>query len=101
MKEFNVNDEVMIKLNEIGIAILKKEHDDLLKCFADQPTALESLGEFQIPIVDENGYTKMPLWQVMNTFGKHLNVGIDLPFSTTIAISDENLKDPETVKNIR
>ena len=94
MKEFNINDYVKIKLTEAGIAILKNRHDSILKDFAGNPEALKTLGEFKNPEVDENGYTEMQMWAVMQVFGKYMyNGNPKLPFETTIAISEEYLKE--------
>ena len=95
MKEFNINSYVGIKLTKTGIAILKRNHEDLLKAYADNPEVLKLLGPFQVPEVDDNGYTYMQLWQVMTTFGKYMyNGNPNLPFRVIIQIADENLKDP-------
>lgn len=100
MKEFNINDCVKIKLTETGIAILKNRHDSILKAYADNPEVLKTLGEFKNPEVDENGYTEMQMWEVMNLFGNYMyNGNPDMPFETTIAISEEYLKDQEKGRN--
>lgn len=92
MKEFNINEDVYLKLTKIGIAILKKRHEELVGT------------PYKGPRVDENGYTKMQLWEVMQIFGNYLipgysyGKGIDLPFETNIAIADEDLKDMDIEK---
>lgn len=92
MKEFNVNDYVKIKLTDAGIAILKSRHDDILKPY---------VGEFKTPQVDENGYTQMQMWEVMQVFGNYMyNGNPNIPFETNIAISEEYLKDPEKCKSL-
>lgn len=92
MKIFNLNDYVNIKLTETGIAILKEEHDKYLKEYA---------GEFKYPEIDENGYTQMQMWEVMQIFGKYMyNGNPNLPFEPNIAISDIYLKNSTTKKRI-
>jgi len=85
MKEFNIGDCVNIKLTEEGIAILKSRY--------------ETLGGFEPPEVDENGYTQMPLWEVMQIFGNYMyNSNPQLPFEMNIAISEKYLHDQEKGK---
>ena len=101
MKEFNMNNYVNIKLTEAGIAILKSRHDNLLKAYASNPEVLKTLGEFKTPEIDENGYTQMKMWEVMQTFGNYMyNGDSDIPFEITIAISEEYLKDQEKGKSL-
>ena len=92
MKEFNINYYVKIKLTEAGIAILKNRHDSILK----------STGEFKNPEVDENGYTEMQMCDVMYVFGKYMYSGnTNPPFETTIAISEEYLKEPKKSRSLK
>lgn len=82
MKTLNINNYVRIKLTKFGFEKLKKNHEDLRKKF---PT----VGEFTPPKVDEDGFCKMQLWQVMNIFGEDLFSGsINLPFETNIQIDE-------------
>ena len=101
MKEFNINDYVNIKLTEAGIAILKRRHDNILKAYAGNPEVLKTLGEFKTPEVDENGYTQMQMWEVMQAFGNYMyNGDPNIPFEMNIAISEEYLKDQEKGKSL-
>lgn len=101
MKEFNINGYVNIKLTEAGIEILKSRHNNMLKAYANNPEVLKRLGEFKTPEVDENGYTQMQMWKVMQLFGNYMNDGNpNIPFEMTILISDEYLKDQKKGKNL-
>lgn len=101
MKEFNINSDVNIKLTDAGIVILKSRHENMLKKYADNPAVLKRLGEFKTPEVDENGYTRMQMWEVMNIFGKYMyNGNPDLPFEMNIAISEEYLNNLKKGKNL-
>jgi repressor LexA len=70
--EINLNDKVRVKLNDLGREIHKKENDD-------HP-------EYQPPEEDENGWSEWQLWTLMRTFGPHMNLGVKVPFETTIEL---------------
>ena len=59
MKTLNINSEVRIKLTPFGIKRLKENYEEIRK---DYPHVTD---EFKLPEVDENGFSKMPLWQVI------------------------------------
>jgi hypothetical protein len=80
---FNLNHSVQVKLNDRGIAILRKRHDELAK-------RAPSLSPFEVK-VDEFGYTKFQLWHLMQVFGEHISMGMTSPFETEILIP----KDPK------
>ena len=93
MKTLNINSYVKIKLTPFGIEKLKEEHENLRnKCASiGNITIAETL---EIPEVDEEGYSKMQLWKVMNIFGKYLyNGSINLPFETNIQIEDTQFEE--------
>lgn len=88
MKTLNINSEVRIKLTSFGIERLKKNHEELRKNY---PSAI---GEFKLPDVDENGFSKMQLWVIMNTFGDLLfNGSPNLPFEMNIQIDDAEFEE--------
>jgi len=78
MKKFNINDYVKVKLNEIGITELKRQHKKLKKMGFE--------GDFLVPEVDENGYTKYQLHYLMHLFGHLTSIGFGCPFETEILI---------------
>lgn len=67
--KFNINDYVKVKLTEHGKKILKEK--DINNS------------------VDENGYTKFQLWDIMNIFGEYCILGCDVPFETEIIIPED------------
>ena len=72
--EFNVNENVKVRLTESGKKIYLKEH-------------LSSL-----PEVDSEGYTQMQLWEVMNVFGPHLSLGMhEMAIETNILFEMEKI----------
>lgn len=94
MQEFNINSYVCIRLTETGISILREHHNRILKAYAGRPILLEAIGEFKMPEVDENGYTQMQLWEVMQEFGNYMyQANPNPPFEMTIAIPNEYLKE--------
>lgn len=81
MKEFNVNHNVKVKLTQIGIDELKRQHDDLAWCFPSMKNEC-----FVPPKVDENGYSTFQMHVLMSTFGHLCQNGFSVPFETTILI---------------
>jgi len=80
LKEFNVNHEVLVKLTDVGIAELKKQHEETVKLF---PSAIL---KFNLPQVDDNGFSRWQLHSLMSTFGHLMHLGFSVPFETTILI---------------
>lgn len=92
MKAFNINSCVKVKLNERGIEILKNAHEELKE-------KVPSIGEFELPEIDEKGYSEFQLWKFMNKFGPYMGAGIEPPFDTNIVIEDKLLNDqPEIMQ---
>lgn len=82
--EFNVNDCVFIKLTDVGLAELKKQHSELAKAFP----SISAI--FTPPPVDEYGFSKWQLHSLMSTFGHLMNPGFSVPFETTIRIQNRH-----------
>lgn len=88
MKTLNINSEVRIKLTPFDIKRLKENYEEIRK---DYPHVTD---EFKLPEVDENGFSKMPLWEVMNNFGDLLfNGSSNPPFEINIQIDDADLEE--------
>lgn len=81
--KLNINQYVKVKLNDSGIAILKARRDEVNKKI--HANGGKGLGEFELK-VDEEGYTKFPLWELMNIFGHVMVMGLETPFETDIII---------------
>lgn len=65
MTPININNYVLVKLTDVGKAILEQQN-------------------YQPPAENGSGYGKWTLWVLMNTFGPYLNNGSPIPFETTI-----------------
>lgn len=74
----NFNDKVRVQLTDHGVDILKKQHE-LLDAMLKQQGNTDGLGEFVVSI-DEDGLTSFQLWQLMQTFGEHMVMGMNEPF---------------------
>ncbi len=83
----NINDYVKVKLNDLGVSVLKEKHDNLNKMI--HARGGNGLGEFELK-VDEDGYTKFPLWDLMNIFGHLMVMGFEVPFETDIIFTRGN-----------
>ncbi len=79
MKKININDSVLIKLTPHGINVLRERWNEV---FHDDPEY-----PFKPPDVDENGYSQMQLWDVMNRFGSNTYCGSDLCFEVEILLN--------------
>lgn len=68
--KFNINENVKVKLTPFGILLYKHKFD----CE---------------PNLDENGYYKAQLWNIMSIFGEYMMLGRfgdELPFATDIFV---------------
>ncbi|MEH6945067.1 hypothetical protein [Bacillus sp. JJ722] len=79
--KFNINNYVKVKLTKEGISELKRQHDELneyIKCRGGKGS-----GEFQVT-VDNEGYTKMQLWKLMEGLGHLMGICNKTPFENEI-----------------
>jgi hypothetical protein len=77
--KFNINDHVKVKLTKAGREELKKQHEKLKLTFP-------KLGEWQERKVDEDGYSRFQMHDLMSIFGVLLTPCRELPFNTEIII---------------
>ena len=75
--KFNINDTVKVKLTEHGKQIHQQQWDRYLR---------RGQIEYTPPREDENGYSRWQMWNLMETFGPHMSLGVDCPFETDILI---------------
>lgn len=68
MIEYNLNENVHVRLNNTGRNIYKNHMQSLNSNLSTEPE------------VDENGYTKFQLWDLMHIFGKYISLGLPTPF---------------------
>ena len=76
--EFNINNEVKVKLTAEALAIHRRKFEELHKTYP------HALGEYAPPKVDADGWSKFQLWQLMHDFGPHMFCGSDQLFEDNI-----------------
>lgn len=92
---FNINNYVEIKLTQYGKDILKEKED---KIFTEYPSLKEYLYKYK---VNNRGYIKLQLWEVMNLFGSYLGNGLQNPFEIKIKMEVKDVEvDQEEAKQI-
>jgi hypothetical protein len=78
--KFNINNYVLVKLTDCGRKILDDQHNELKKSLPDAEPLFK---------LDEDGWCKIQLWELMSIFGGHLFNGCRIPFETTIELNGE------------
>ncbi len=86
LKEYNINYPVYVKLTDTGIAIMKEQHKERQLGYPNHTTPFIGKG------VDDDGFSKWQLWDLMNVFGGHMTMGLELPFETTIKLVENKDK---------
>jgi hypothetical protein len=77
--EFNVNDWVMVKLTNVGIAELERENREWAEMYPQ-------IKKFELPNTDVDGFSKWQLHYLMNRFGHLMTLGSPPPFETTMRL---------------
>ena len=88
MKEykFNMNNSVKVKLNDIGHAELKRQHDALY-------SEMNIDREYVERSIDSDGHSSFQMHDLMNTFGHMMVMGCKTPFETlSIKVAEVLLK---------
>jgi hypothetical protein len=75
--KININSFVKVRLTDVGKRIHREAWDSL---FMPQHVT------YRAPEEDEEGYSKWQLWSLMNVYGRHIGLGLDLPFESEIEI---------------
>jgi len=78
-KEMNINYYVKVKLNDIGKVELRRQHESLYK-------HSNIVSEYKEPDVDEDGYSKFQMWDLISTFGHMISMSSEPPFNTDILV---------------
>ncbi len=78
-QSFNVNERVRVKLTDIGKAELQRQHDELVRFY---PKA--NFGSAYH--IDGDGWTSLPMWDLMKCLGHLCGMGLPVPFETVIEI---------------
>lgn len=81
--KFNLNETVKVKLNEHGIAILRRNHEAVFKNYRN---GMQEKYPFKMPAIDKDGWTEFQMWKFMQEFGSSIHMGCKMPFETTIEI---------------
>jgi hypothetical protein len=76
----NINGYVLIKPNEEGFKIWHEYYQG----YTDKTIEDYKKG------VDEDGYVRMQLWEVMKIFGEHLSMAHESPINTTIIYDNKH-----------
>lgn len=76
----NINEMVEVVLNDLGVEIMRKQHDELYARLPDTASGRE----FVAPPTDKP--TKFQLWALMQAFGEHISLGRRVPFDTEITL---------------
>lgn len=79
MAHYNINQGVKVKLTEMGLLILKQQHDDLYN-------HANIAHEYVEPNIDKDGYSLFTMHSLMYRFGVYLTMGCDIPFEPDIIL---------------
>ena len=80
MHQFNINNDVKVRLTEHGRAILKADIDSIDYC--GQQELIDYAHERAKPDVD--GYNTFHMWQLMSIFGSHMYNGAKNVFESNV-----------------
>ncbi|HHZ97411.1 MAG TPA: hypothetical protein EYN67_18120 [Flavobacteriales bacterium] len=84
--KFNMNNSVKVKLNDVGHAELKRQHDVVA-------ANIDYNIEYKEVPVDKDGYSSFQMHDLMHTFGHMMVMGCKTPFETlSIKIAEVLLK---------
>jgi hypothetical protein len=83
--KININERVKVKLTSVGKDILYDRHEELNKMI--RANGSKGLGEFELK-TDDEGYTSFSIWELMNTFGSHMHMGLPVPFETEVIMTN-------------
>lgn len=76
--EFNLNDEVLVRLTDHGRRIHREQFNELKSKYP-------GIGEYSLK-EDADGWSKWQMWVLMRDFGQHIGMGIEQPFETNVKI---------------
>ena len=77
--KFNIDDTIKIKLTEAGRLDLRRRYKELEKRYA-------SLGHFEMPEEDDEGWSKWSLMELILTFGPTTYQGLTMPFESEVEL---------------
>ncbi|MDQ0492754.1 hypothetical protein [Paenibacillus brasilensis] len=79
--KINFNEYVKVKLTETGLKILREQCNEL-NSYIGQRGGSKVFGIHNK--TDDEGYTRFQIWDLINTFGTHLTMGLPEPFESTM-----------------
>lgn len=82
-RDFNLNDAVRVKLTDVGLAEYRRRRMEL-NAFVRRRGGK---GDFPTePRLDEEGYYRTQMWDLMNTFGHLVGMGMPFPFEMPVQV---------------
>ena len=78
--KFNINENVFVKLTDIGRAELKRQHDEWASSFPQVNLPEWSIND------DPEGWSKWQMWSLMGQLGHLCQLGFEQPFDVNIKI---------------
>ena len=91
MKEFNINNNIKVRLTDKGYKVLEDYHNKILESLP--PLAKDSYGPFKYPETDEEGYISFQLCQFMRIFGNASKQGGVIPYETEVLFDEKDLNN--------
>ena len=83
--KFNLNYPMRVRLNEKGVEILRKEHEDINSVFPEDKRV-----PFKLQLDKEGMYVDCG-WRIMQTFGPHMDLASFPPFSMEVEIVEPKI----------
>ena len=80
MIDFNINNNIFVKLTDIGMEELRRQHEEFIKEFPAFAC------EFSPPETDKDGWSKFQMHELMTTFANMVIMGSRLPFEATVRL---------------
>ena len=96
MLKINLNETVKVKLNEIGLAIYADRAKETNKKFEENNI------KHRCPIYpkrDDEGYVEFQLWDLMNLYGKYLELTLIPPFEDNVIYFEKELLEDSKNEN--
>ena len=97
MKDFYLHYDTKIKLNDVGIEIIKQKAEESRALMS---RVIPKLRDFSynntLSLIDNEGYVTAPMWELIQLFGPHM-ANNKQPFETTnvIIFNPDDLKSSE------
>jgi len=77
---FNIKGYIKVKLTDYGREILKENHEELMAMLPKKAQRPFEIKE------DKDGWYRDQAWSLLEKFGTHINLEMNLPFETEIDI---------------